>query len=424
MLKISPHLLSRTAMSKSGIKIALFTQSGGLSTLGAYFPVGGQHGKVSGETFVTLHSKVLDAIGSPENAFQHAISPYIDVREDSSFLSLQFPPESSQTANRMFNRFFQPIIPSPASVSWARRFLNLQMTGGHIAIPRIMQDLANSAAFTDLHSVIETHTADVGNIKFNSNIIAALSDSCALIGSSDQSSELARLTDPFKPISQKPQAIVPEFRPATITHKFDVSFKGVELIHHPEYPHVAITFPAPSFIDDDFIVFNVIRKLFGGSSSFSSEGFGSGSSSLFVKDVLYRVPNCEEIQCEFSSYSDHGLMAMRFNAASDSLENVTERIRDSINKALQISDAALISARELAVVQYLKAVEGGSSMFSKAAKELSILGEPKSHAGVVKALRSVSKGQICEAVRKYLIRKPCVVVLGNANPQKIQSMFE
>lgn len=418
MLKVAKDSICRILKGKNGLSTAILAHPPGLSTLGAVFSIGGQDGSVSGETFVTLKAKIFDAIQSPENAYRHGISTCVSIQKEFSVVTFQFLPEVSSKARTIFERMFDGRMPSSISAGMARHNMTQQEPLGLLTPKLKLESMACAASFDNPKHKIDVYTDSVSSVKVSDSILKSFKSKCLLIGSEDQAELLTQLGNSFPENNTKIDSVASKFTPGIISRKSSgFATAGDMLLKNPNNADVSLSWNAVPITSDKFFTYKVLEKLFGGGSSFSSEGLGVGTaSSLLSKYVLYRLHSCEQIRAHFNPYSANGLFSVVFNVPGDDLKKAARMISNAINRADSISDETFRAAKEQAALEYLKMIDVGYVRFEEFGTQTLFFGEGKSSAGIVEAMRSVTKDDCMKVIEETMKSKPSVALIGKGNP--------
>jgi predicted Zn-dependent peptidase len=198
---------------------------------------------------------------------------------------------------------------------------------------------------------------------------------------------------------------------------------GNQLVKVPEYPHVCLGFPAASAADNDYFAFRVIKQLFGGSRSFSSEGLGSGQRSLLITGVMNRSWEVEAAHCEHSANHTDGLLGIRVQAERSFVDKVLGLVKGAVRDAHEASSDAVEMAKELAVTSYLRAIDKSEKKLQEFAKQNLWFGEAKDAAGVVERIREVTREETLAAIKKCFAVAPATAVIGAMTAEQIAEIW-
>ncbi|KAH0793011.1 Clan ME, family M16, insulinase-like metallopeptidase [Histomonas meleagridis] len=423
MLKIKPNPLCITKIAKNGIKAATLKTAGGLSVIGAALSVGAVDGDTSGQTFLTLQARLLDAIGKPEDCYRNCITSYLKVFKEQSILLFSFPSESSRKANSMLDLFFCKANPSPSTVGKARHILSQQERLGTYSESSLLESIACSASFSDKKHQINPITTSTSTLQVNQSILNNLQSSSILIGSSDQLDNLSSLASSFSPTSYQRQTLPTQFQSGYYTQKSSGnSFIGNKLLKHMAYPHIAISFPAASIDSSDYYTYKVIQSIFGSCSEFSSEGIGTGLNSVLYKNAI--TGGCEFLRCEFWPYRGTGLISFVAKAREESLRKIARNTKKSIDIALKINDEDLEMAKEQTINSYLKETDDYTKRFVAFGLENLTWNESRDTSSVIEYIRGIPKDKILDCIKKSFSVKPSIGINGDAEPEFVAEAWK
>ena len=110
---------------------------------------------------------------------------------------------------------------------------------------------------------------------------------------------------------------------------------------------------------------------------------------------------------------------MTANIPSDHFQRLGRMIANAISRVPDVPDSSLAAAKEQAALEYLKAIDRGNLRFQEFAVQNLWLGEAKSAAGIVNALRSVTRTQILEAYKRTFATRPTIALIGQGNPNDL-----
>ena len=419
MLKVARESGCRIFKAPNGVRTGILAHPSGVSTLGAIFAIGGQDGKHSGETYVTLKSKVFEAIGSAQTCYRHGISTHVAIGKESSAVLLQFLPESSERAFAIFERLFDGRKPSTINIGLARFDLNRQALLGAANPSTLLQSLSYSASFSEPGSKSKVFARAPDRVAFNESLLNRLSTSCVLVGSEDEQTTLEKFSErlPKSTISDRP-AKTP-FSPGLISRaRHTAGVIGDKVLKRPDNVDFAMSWEAPNVTSHDYFVFKVMEKALGGGSSFSSDGLGVGTvSSLLSKHVLYRLVSCEDIRANYFPYQTNGMFAVTVNVPADAMKRASRMIGNAIAKLPEIDASTVEASKEQAVLEYLKGLDNSKNRMVEFGNQILWYGEGKAVSAIVDAIRSVTKEQLVDAFKKTFGTKPTVAVIGNAKPE-------
>lgn len=419
MYKIRSNPLSSTHISKNGIKTATLQTAGGLSLIGAMFKIGSCDSDESGETFLTLQSKILESIGKPEDCYRNGIEAHLRVFKDYSAVFLSFMKESERKANIMLDRFFSNERPSKQSIEIAQSILTQQEAFGNIPFEQSLEGVACAASFDDPRQKINIYTNKKID-KINMKIIEELKSKAMLIGTKDQERELIDLANSFRinraneNLNEHKMIFKSGFYVEKSSHQM---MYGNKLIQHADYPKIAISFPAASFKSDDYLAYKVIKNILGGGKQFSSEGIGNGLNSLlYTKALSY---GCECLQCEFWPYQNNGLISIIAKVHKGSIKPLTQRIKDCIEIATKLDDEFVEMSKEQTINSDLKHIDSHINKMLEFGKEHLLIGESKDQNHIINSIRSLKKNKIIECIKNSFSVKPAISVIGDYDPQLI-----
>ena len=421
MLKVAREASCRIFTGKNGVKTGILAHPAGVSTLGAVFALGGQDGKHSGETYITLKSKVFEAISSPQSCYRYGISTHVAVEKENCAVLFQFLQESSARALAIFEKLFDGRTPSNISVGLARYDLGRQGLLGVATPATLLESLAYAASFDEPRAKTKVFPRVPERVAFNVDLLKRLSASCILIGSPDQQEALQKFSEslPKSVIAARPSRT--HFAPGLIARERPkMGIVGGKVVKRPSNVDFAMAWEAGNVAAEDFFAFKVMEKVFGGGSAFSSDGLGVGTvSSLLSKHVLYRLPSCEDIRASFCPYRTNGLFTVTVNVPGDEMKRAGRMVKNAIDRLPEIDDGVLSAAKEQAILSHLKDLDSGKNRMLEFGNDLLCYGEGKSVAGVVSALRGVTKDQLCAAFKKTFASNPTVAVIGNGKPESV-----
>lgn len=425
MLKLAADPQSSSLVLENGVKIAVLKHPRGLSTIGVHLSIGGIDSDRSGQSFITIGSKLRDAIGSPQYAFRKGISTKFDFHPEYANILFQFQPESTGSANIMLDKFFFDNKVSPIAVTESIEELSMQELMGNLRPSDILASSACAASFPGTKYSVECYTNDTKDLHPNQQILDNLQYNATFFGSADQIGQLKSLASTFK-IKKEEKKIEPiTFQPGVNIRKSSgLSFSGNKLIKGANIPHLAISFPAGSIFSNDFYTYKVIQKIFGGGQAFSSEGLGAGLNSLLYKNILARIPSVEEIRCKYEPYKVAGLMSIQFQAHEEKVPRITNALKYCIEQALQIGKEHLDSAREQAVLEYLKTIDQSQQRFVEFGTQYGLIGKSIAPATIVEAIRSVTISDVIKCVENSFKRKPSVSVIGDSDPELVYNAWD
>jgi hypothetical protein len=391
--------------------------------LGVALPWGSQDGRISGDALFTIHAKIFDALGSPEDAFRNCVSSLCIVKNDVSVVNFTFRPEMVKEGMAVMERFLSNKSPAPEALALSRDSLNAQ--GDDLS--ELVRELAVTASFSDERSKRRPHALsakDIDALTPNSVFVSGLGPSSLLFGSSDRESNLLQMADMFSSQTSKREIANPTpFTPGVFVHRTSgVKMLGDKLLKRPDYSHVCLSWPGPSVTSDSFFTFHVLSKLFGGGTMFSSEGLGIGYSSILYQRVLGRSLGCEDVGCHLMSSRSNGLVEISFQSSVNTIKKTSQLIKLAVDCALKATEDEIDAGRERAVMSYLKSIDGPNRFLEAGIHEVQ-WGEMKDPAGVVNGLRSVTRDQIFKAIENTFKGIPSVAVIGDGKPEDANGVW-
>ena len=419
----NPAAYLKTA--KNGLQCAFLKYHSGLSTIGVALKIGSQDSKQSGQTFLTLQSKLFDAIKSPEEAFKYGITPTLRAFNDYSVVHLQFIPECAPLAQSVLKTFLSKENPTHPSIIRSRYEMNNMQLFGLLQPQDILLSLAHSASFGSKD--INTYTENALNVNPSQEIISSLQSRIIPFASSDMETNLLNIVNSLSFTDSKfdilPQRQLTRFRPGEITRAASKSMvSGSKLIQHINMSHAAFSFPAPSASHDDFYTFTVLERLFGGGSHFSSDGYGVGHLSLLHSQLLGRF-FIEEARTVYTPGLHNGLLSFWFKADSNIFQNISRRLKKILYKATDnsLDNVIIEAAKEQAILNYLKSIDGGSDLFVDFGCRLIAQRKTRSSKEIIQKLENVSKDDVIRCAKKFLQSNPSIVLLGKGNIRSLSS---
>ena len=425
MLKCSsPNAYWKTV--SNGLQCAFLNYPKGLSTIGVALKIGVQDSKLSGQTFLTLQSKLFDALKSPEEAFKYGITPTLQVFNDYSVVFLQFIPECSGQAQKVLHRFLSDQYPSHQSIIQSRyEMKNMELFG--IVQPKdVILSLAHSASFGNQYTSTLL-SEDPINLNPSKEILSSLQSRIIPIASSDMESTILNIASSLPHTNSKydilPKRETALFKSSEIVKQSShLTFSGSRLIKNSKMSHSAISFPAPSASHNDFYVYNVLEKLYGGGSQFSSEGYGVGFSSILYSHILGKYP-IEEIRACYTPGLYNGLLSFWFKADPNAFHNISRSLKRSLKLAVNnaLKNDKVETAKEQAILHYLKTIDKGSDLFLDFGCGLIGQGKTRSSKEIIQKLENVSKEDIIRCARNFLQNKPSIALIGHGDIKALSS---
>ena len=421
MLKLRKDPLSLLFTSKNGVSSALLKSPHSISAIGAFFSFGAEDSAKSGQSFLTLQAKLFDSIGSPENMFRFGITPIMEVKRDHSHVLVTFLRESEKQANDVLQKLFSNTPPSRHSLGMARKVLAEAEVAGEINTSCIFESAACAASYNEPCHRVEVFNDRPYELSPNNEILANLGSSALLFGSDDQENNLRSLAEKLGTyIPKKRKQSV--FNPGTFSKKSSkVVFRGNTREKYPDMELCVFSFPSVSYNADDFLAYKIIEKIFGGGSSFSSEGMGVGANSLLYTNAISF--STEFINSYFFPYEKNGLFSFGLKASPDAFRMVSRKLAHTAKKAFEINDELFEGAKEQAVFGILKETEKIEDRFSNFALQNSIWGEAKETSSIVEAIRSVPKSQVLKCLEKTFSSPPSVSIIGSTKPEELQESW-
>lgn len=422
MLNLHKNPLSSIKIAKNGVKTALLKSVEGISAIGAYFSIGAEDSPNSGQTFLTFHAKLLDSIGSPENMFRYGITPYLNVHRENANLLLTFLPESTKYANMVLDQMFSRQTPSKQSIATTYKILSEQEKAGTITFEEIFEEVAHSASYNDPKHRIGVYNNNPYTLTANEDILTKLKSSAVLFGTADEENNLLSLAASLSSPKLK-EFNESQFISGICSKKASTeAFRGSILQKNQEMRYGVLSFPASSYLSDDYFVYKVIQKIFGGGSEFSSEGLGVGINSLIYKNALSF--GTEFLRCFYFPSQKNGLISFGFKAEQDSMELITKKLARCVKKALKLDDYLFTLGKEEAVDELLKSTDNAHFRLLNFGKQAMIWGEPKDTSDIINSIRAVTKDQIIKCLEKTFSITPSVGIIGEKDPQILQQKWK
>jgi len=401
----------------NGVKCAFLPNNGGLSAIGAVFSMGSKDAKDNGQMFLSMQAKLLDAIGSPQNAFKNGISTTLDVQKEHSTILFEFMPESEKMARIFLDNFFSVAPPTPNSINFARNILSSQEILGNIPPSKMFESVACASSCDDKTYSIDTFNNNPAALVIIPSLQTKLLSNSVFFGSLDQESSVSSFASAQRVVMEKKDYRPPKFVSGLLQKPASgLKFSGTKLLKSPDLPKVSISFPAPSLAQSEFNAMKIISKIFGGGSSFSSEGLGTGLNSLCYKHLLSKSPECEEVRTNYRVYSSFGLLSFDITAPSSELEFLSGNLKKCCDSIGEIDESAIKAAKEQTIVEYLKSIDNSTSLFLDFASSIALSGKWNDPMSTIKNIREVTRNSVIEVAKSSFSNKPSVGILGNADP--------
>lgn len=410
--------------AKNGLQCGFLSRPSGISTLGAAFKIGAQDAEKSGQTFLTFQSKLFDAIKSPSNAFNYGITPKLQVFNDHTVMTLQFLPECAPQARDIFCKFLSDEFPSHQSIIRSRYEMSNLESFGILKRQDILLSMVQSASYGG--NPISIYSTDgIFELNPSKDIISSIQSRMVPIASSDMESTMLDIAGSLKNISSKFDSIhkrpINSFKAGQITRESSgVKLSGSRLLKLTDLPYAAISFPAPSATSPDFLKYKVFEKVLGGGSQFSSEGYGSGISSILYTHLLSRYP-IEEIQAKYIPGLNNGLITIWFHGDSKSFQSISKRVKLCMKMLSQKSSKSeyFEAGKNQAILEYLKAIDGSDNLFADFGSNLIIYGKQRKSKDIIESIDKITKEQVMKCAQTILNSKPSAVLLGKGDVKSL-----
>lgn len=419
-----------TSILPNGVPIHLLDTPRGVCTIGAIFPFGSIHSKTSGETNVTLHTKLLEAVGSKERVFTHQLQPTICGKREFSYAHIQFLPESTDVA---VESFLKLIDGKPVSENKFQECLlankNAENLGKYGNESKYF-DLACFSSFADKryknseYDVINDENTK-NKISPNEAILSDIPHCCELIGTVDMKEMLEKIGKKLVPYPHKPMIVTPAFHAGKFQYNHEeATIQGSKISQQTNMSIVTITYPSAGIKSNDRVAYDVLEKIFGGGTSFSSEGLGMGLSSKLYMNVVGGIYGCREAFANNFPLSTNGRFTINFVVPPKLIKPACECVKKTINEVLQSTEEMVEESKKLVLSANAKKIRNAQDRVNDVADAVLFGTSPKSSNEYREAIKSVSREHLLRVAHDSLTQKPAIGILGIGDPDEIAKTLE
>jgi predicted Zn-dependent peptidase len=169
-----------------------------------------------------------------------------------------------------------------------------------------------------------------------------------------------------------------------------------------EQAHVALAFPAPSFLDDDYHAAQIL-----------SVALGGGMSSRLFQEARENRGLCYSIFAQCSAWSDSGIMTIYAGTGAEELPGLLDLTADELNRAARdLTEAEIARARAQTKAGMLMGMESVSARAERLASQLSAWGRVPPLEEIVAKIDAVGVAEARAAAAKLLRASPALALYG------------
>ena len=415
-------MIAQKIFSKNGVPIHLLQTPKGLSTLGLAVPIGSIHSETSASTSMTFESKLRQALGSSEKAFEHQLYPTFSSTKEYSTFSFNFLQEEQKYAEEVFVNLLDG---KPVSEKLFKETVETNRVDdeqGEYTNQRKYFDLGCYSSFEDQRYRNSASVEFADNFAkpptLNNGLISELPRESILFGTNDMKDVLLKYADQLiKPVNNKTKLVTPKFSPSvlSINHKENL-LHGTKVSLQSDLTLASITYPSCGATSKDRPIFDVLTKVFGGGYSFSSEGLGSGYNTILYNKVLGSIPKMRECFAFHFPMSTEGLFTFGFVLPSESFEVAGSRLRETIDTILKDIDENDVSeAKMILLTSQAKQLKNYAERISTFASSLIYDELPTVGKEYANAVRAVTRDDLIRVSHAALSQKPGICIYGEGD---------
>lgn len=409
----------------NGIHLKLMKGPRGVCSIGAVFPIGSINSPKTADTQVTLSSKLVESLISPKHVFMHQVYPFLQVNREYSYLTLQFLPESTTYAIESLKRFLDGAAPANTTFDQQRQLNYAAEQLGEYNLLEKYKDLVCMSSFSNKSYAHGNYALQGEKIDLNPQILKEIPKCTTLVGSIDMYEELVKLGGSLSPFPKVKLHITSNFEPNHVNKNVkQSSLQGSKISMTSSLSIMSLSWPSCEAKSVEAPAYAVLSKIFGGGSEFSSEGLGSGFSSLLYTKVVGGVARCHQAYAYNNFFTTGGRFNINVVAEDRNLVKAAQLVRECIHSVETIEDKNLDAARGLVITAGTKELNASDKRFNEFVRSSYLGCKPIYSSQYKKSIKEVTRKAVEKALKQTFSYKPAVAVYGPADPNEIAKVFE